>query len=51
MQMNIGRCGVCGGPVTVPAAWYGINPPTPTCQSCGRSAKPTGPVLEMDERK
>ena len=42
MKMNkrpIGRCSNCGGVVSVyQGAWYGINPPQPTCESCGAVA-------------
>lgn len=45
----IGSCGICGGAVSVPLAWYGINRPTPTCESCGATAKPRhGPTLPMN---
>lgn len=47
----VGTCGNCGGPVSVPAFWYGINNPTPTCCNCGSSAKEDfGPVLPMRPR-
>lgn len=44
----IGICGVCGGTVTIPTVWYGVVPPIPTCESCGATAKPTAPVLDMN---
>ena len=45
----VGICGKCGGQVKVhTGAWYGINPPTPACVSCGRGVKQSLPVLEMD---
>lgn len=43
----IGTCGLCGGPVTVPADWHSVTPPTPTCQACGAIAAQHGPVLPM----
>ena len=46
--MNCGTCGNCGGRVSTPKVWYGINPPTPQCESCGAEPKNAhGPVLEM----
>lgn len=44
----IGRCGNCGGRVTVPSVWLGIYPPVPTCESCGATAKPSGPTIDMN---
>lgn len=45
----VGTCSVCGGAVTMPDAWYGIFPPTPSCASCGATKKqPHGPVVEME---
>lgn len=47
----VGTCSICGGAVTVPLAWWGIFPPTPTCSSCGAvEASPHGPVVEMRPR-
>jgi len=31
----IGKCSICGGRVTVPAVWWSIVPPKPTCERCG----------------
>lgn len=46
--MNCGTCGNCGGRVSTPKVWYGLNPPTPQCESCGAEPKNAhGPVLEM----
>lgn len=51
MNTTVGTCGLCGGPVLVPSAWYGLIPTTPTCAHCGASAKPSyGPVLPMERR-
>lgn len=44
----IGTCGLCGGQVTVPGAWFGINPPVPKCDSCHATMKHTGPILPMN---
>ena len=30
-----GTCSICGGAVKTPDLWGGINPPTPSCVSCG----------------
>ena len=49
--MTIGTCSLCGGPVKVPGIWHGIIPPTPTCGTCGATAKENhGPVVEMKPR-
>lgn len=51
MSKNIhGTCGHCGGAVTTPSVWMGIEPPTPTCNRCGRIPKnPHGPVIPMED--
>lgn len=48
-DQTVGTCSECGGRVTVPTVWYGIDPPTPTCSSCGAMpADPAyGPVISM----
>lgn len=47
---TIGTCSKCGGRVCVPTAYYSVNPPVPTCQSCGATrAQPHGPVIPMDD--
>jgi hypothetical protein len=49
MNTTVGTCGNCGGPVQVPADWYGIEPPTPTCAHCGAVAKSNyGPTIPMN---
>jgi len=48
MDNVVGKCGNCGGNVTLPRAWYGIDPPEPTCKSCGAVAKSHLPVVEME---
>lgn len=51
-KLTIGTCSLCGGPVTVPAVWWGVMPPTPTCDKCG--AEPVeahGPVIPMRPRR
>lgn len=49
---KIGTCSLCGGAVTVPDIWLGINPPTPTCSSCGAvPIEAHGPVLPMQPRR
>lgn len=43
----VGTCSCCKGPVTVPLAWWGIVPPTPTCQRCGaKAAENYGPEIQ-----
>ena len=49
MQQVIGKCSLCGGSVTVPTAWYGIIPPTPTCDNCKATQKSSLPVIEMEK--
>ena len=44
----IGKCGNCGGRVTVPTYYLSVVPPVPTCASCGATAKPQGPTIEMN---
>ncbi len=48
MDREIGQCGNCGGSVVVPTVWMGVIPPVPTCTRCGATAKPKGPVIEMN---
>lgn len=48
MDKEIGQCSLCGGSVTVPSVWCGIKPPVPTCQSCGATARASGPVIPMN---
>jgi len=51
MKTTIGTCGACGGPVTVPTVWMGVNPPIPQCEHCHRTPKHShGPVIPMEER-
>ena len=45
----IGSCSKCGGYVSVPEVWMGVNPPIPTCNSCGATKKEKLPVIEMNE--
>lgn len=47
MTRTLGTCSLCGGAVTVPTAWLGVHPPTPTCSSCGATAAAHGPVIPM----
>lgn len=45
----IGTCSLCGGRVVMPTLWSGINPPVPSCTSCGATKKqPNGPIIEME---
>lgn len=47
-DQTIGTCSICGGRVAIPAAWLGIKPPIPTCDSCGAiKRKPYGPTVDM----
>lgn len=44
----IGTCSNCGGQVTVPTIYWSVIPPVPTCESCGATARPHGPVIDMN---
>ena len=48
----VGKCGICGGRVTVPAVWWSVVPPVPTCESCGAVMDDTAhlPTLPMRPR-
>jgi hypothetical protein len=46
----IGRCGNCGGEVTVPLSFMSTMKPVPTCNQCGSTAKTAGPVIPMNPR-
>jgi len=49
---TIGTCSICGGPVTVPFAWYSVVPPVPSCKRCGAIMKqPEMPVIPMEPRQ
>lgn len=37
----VGKCSVCGGIVSVPTLWYGVNRPPLMCESCGAVADDT----------
>lgn len=48
---TIGTCSICAGPVTVPAVWMGVHPPTPSCGGCGAVPEAHhGPVINMRPR-
>ena len=49
MNTVIGKCSICGGPVSVPEIWHGVVPPTPTCERCGATHEPQDslPTLPM----
>ena len=52
MDLTVGTCGNCLGPVKVPTTWHSVNPPTPVCAHCGAAAKPNyGPVMAMEPAK
>lgn len=49
MNKAIGRCSHCGGTVTVPSIWHGLNAPVPRCENCGATASNRHlPVIDMD---
>lgn len=49
MHSVIGSCSLCGGDVVLPGEWGGLEPPTPTCRSCGaRKAQPGRPEIPME---
>jgi hypothetical protein len=48
----LGCCSICGGHVTIPIAWSGVTPPTPTCQKCGATRKePELDTIPMENPK
>ena len=52
MKTTLGTCSVCGGPVTVPTAWWGLFPPTPCCENCGAVPEAAhGPIIPMRPTK
>ena len=52
MNKPVGTCGRCGGPVTVPSPWFGVQPPQARCESCGAVPRNLfGPRIDMDEPK
>lgn len=34
----VGKCGSCGGVVSIPVIWHGVNRPAQTCELCGMEA-------------
>ena len=49
MKKQVGNCGLCGARVFMPEVWLGVDPPVPTCESCGATAKNTDmPTLDME---
>lgn len=49
---TIGTCSICGGPVQVPAVFWGVNPPPPTCAKCGAVKKGGhGPTIDMEPKR
>ena len=48
-SQTIGTCGNCGGPVTVPMIWHGVNNPTPRCERCYATPRESfGPTIPMN---
>lgn len=47
----VGKCGKCGGVVSMPSVWGGVNRPPRTCESCGATALETHglPTLPMSD--
>lgn len=43
----IGSCSLCGGRVVLPIVWWGVIPPTPTCETCGAVRDDRGLVIPM----
>lgn len=48
MNKTIGLCSICGGRVVVPDVWLGVDPPRPTCSSCGAKKREDLPVIQME---
>ena len=53
MKTIVGKCSLCGGVVSTPRVWMGINRPPVRCESCGASADETAglPVVPMKPLK
>lgn len=51
MTTTIGTCSCCGGRVSVPAVFFSVVPPVPTCESCGATKRDHGPVVDMAPRR
>ncbi len=52
MEYTIGECSICGGRVTLPESWAGVNPPIPKCKTCGATKENShGDVVEMEKPK
>jgi hypothetical protein len=48
-KQTVGTCGLCGGAVTLPIAYWSVIPPVPTCSECGATAKQDhGPIMPMN---
>lgn len=47
MNQTVDTCSLWGGRVSVPYVWGGTVQPTPTCESCGATPLPYGPVIQM----
>ena len=50
MNNVLGTCSICGGAVTLPAVWFGVVSPVPTCSRCGATAKKHTHVIDMQPR-
>lgn len=48
-RMVIGKCGKCGGVVSLPKVWWSVNRPVATCERCGAVADETAnlPTIPM----
>lgn len=48
----VGKCGNCGGTVTVPSTFHSVLPPVPSCVQCGSTVKEQDnlPKLPMNPR-
>lgn len=51
-MIPVGRCGECGGVVSVPEVWAGTQRPPERCEECGAEADPARglPHLPMKRR-
>ena len=45
----VGKCGKCGGVVSTPTIWHGVNRPPKTCERCKATVDESAhlPVLPM----
>ena len=50
-MIPVGKCGDCGGVVSVPETWMGTQRPPKTCEGCGAIAEETAGLPTMPMKK